>query len=61
MSRPLMLAIALASIGGLAILTIHAAADRGFTILSALSLLVVGLLAVGIIGALLEHDDGGEE
>ncbi len=56
-----MLAIALVSLVGFAILTVHAAADRGFTIFFALSLLIVGFLAVGIIGALLERDDGGEE
>lgn len=34
--------------------TIYAAVDRGFTVLTILSLLVVGVLAVGILGALLE-------
>jgi hypothetical protein len=47
-------------LGGFAALTIHAAIDQGFTILSVISLLIIGLLAVGILGAIWEEppDDG---
>lgn len=47
-----MLAVTLLFLVGFTTLTIHAALDRGFTILSAISLLVVGLLAIGILGAI---------
>lgn len=33
--------------------TVYAAFDRGFTVLTIVSLLVVGVLAIGILGALL--------
>lgn len=47
-----MLAVTLLFLVGFTTLTIHAAIDRGFTILSVISLLVVGLLAIGILGAI---------
>ncbi|MCD6725839.1 MAG: hypothetical protein LT070_01190 [Solirubrobacteraceae bacterium] len=50
--RGVMLAVTLLFLVGFTTLTIHAALDRGFTILSAISLLVVGLLAIGILGAI---------
>ncbi len=34
------------------ILTIYAAIDRGFTILSVVSILILALLSIGILGAL---------
>jgi hypothetical protein len=57
--RTIMLAVAIASIAGFLYLTIYAAADRGFTILTVVSVLIVLLLGIGIVGALLEqpHDD----
>jgi len=59
MGRALMLAIAVASIAGFLFLTIYAAADRGFTVLTVVSVLIVLMLGIGIVGALLErpHDD----
>lgn len=44
-------------IGGFLILTIHAAFDRGFSILIVLSVLIVGLMAIGIIGAIWDGFD----
>ncbi len=55
MTRTAMLAIVLVSLVGFAAITISAAADRGFTILTVLSLLIVGFLGIGIIGALLQQ------
>ena len=54
-----MLAVAVASIAGFLFLTIYAAADRGFTVLTVVSVLIVLVLGIGIVGALLErpHDD----
>lgn len=59
MARKAMLAVAVASIAGFLYLTIYAAADRGFTVLTIVSVLIVLLLGIGIVGALLEqpHDD----
>ncbi len=34
------------------VLTIYAAIDRGFTILSVVSILILALLSIGILGAL---------
>ena len=58
--RSAMLALAAVSIAGFLFLTIYAAADRGFTILTVLSILIVFLLGVGIIGALLEQPPDDE-
>ena len=58
--RTLMLAVAVASIAGFLFLTVYAAVDRGFTILTILSVGIVFLLGVGIVGALLEHRNDDE-
>jgi hypothetical protein len=52
MTRFAVLALALAFIIGFAALTVRAVAERGFTLASLLSVLILVLLAVGIIGAL---------
>jgi hypothetical protein len=52
MRRTLVLAVALAFIAGFAFLTVSAAVERGFTLASLISVLILLLLAVGIIGAL---------
>ena len=59
MARKAMLAVVVASIAGFLFLTIYAAADRGFTVLTVVSVLIVLMLGIGIVGALLErpHDD----
>ena len=59
MARTLMLAVVVASIAGFLFLTIYAAAARGFTVLTVVSVLIVLVLGIGIVGALLErpHDD----
>lgn len=58
--RTIMLAVAVVSLAGFLFLTIYAAADRGFTILTVLSVLILFLLGVGIIGALLEQPPDDE-
>ena len=55
--RLLVLAVALLFVGGLLALTIHAAAEGGVDILTALSVLVLALLGFGIIGALRHPPD----
>lgn len=50
--RGAMLGVSIVFIGSFLVLTIHAALDRGFTILIVLSVLIVGLMAIGIIGAI---------
>lgn len=59
-ARQLMLGVAIVSLAGFLFITIYAAIDRGFTILSALSILIFFVLGVGIVGGLVEyarHDD----
>ena len=51
--RALILIIVLLAIAGLGALTLKAAADGGFDILTVLSLLVLALFAFGIVGALM--------
>ena len=58
--RTIMLAVAIAAIAGFLYLTIYAAADRGFTILTVVSVLIVLLLGIGIVGALLEQPPDDE-
>jgi hypothetical protein len=55
--RIAVLVAALVFVGALLALTIHAAAGGGVDILTALSVLVLALLGVGIVGALL-HPPG---
>jgi hypothetical protein len=57
MSRSAMLAIVVVFLVGFAGMTVYAAIDRGFTILSVASLLIIGLLGVGVVGALLQPPD----
>jgi hypothetical protein len=52
MARFAVLALALAFIIGFAALTLRSVAERGFTLASLLSVLILVLLAVGIIGAM---------
>jgi hypothetical protein len=52
MTRFAVLVLALVFIVGFAALTLRAIADRGFTLASLLSVLILVLLAVGIIGAM---------
>jgi uncharacterized membrane protein YdcZ (DUF606 family) len=52
-----MLATTIAFLTGFLVLTIYAAVDRGFTILSVVSLLVLLLMAVGILGAIWQGPD----
>ena len=58
--RTLILSATLLFLAAFAALTIHAAWDRGFTILSVISLLIIGLLAVGILGAIWEDPPDDE-
>ncbi len=52
MGRTLALSASLALIGLLAILTIDVAVENGVDVLVVLSLLILGLLGVGVVGAL---------
>ncbi len=52
MRRILVLGAVLVFIAGFAFLTLAAIVEQGFTIASLLSILILGLLAVGIVGAL---------
>jgi len=52
--RTLLLTTTLVFLVAFAALTIHAAWDRGFTILSVISLLIIGLMGIGIVGAIWE-------
>ena len=56
-SRTLVLLASLAIIGLLAALTIKVMIEDGFTILVALSLLIVGMLGFGVIGALTTDEE----
>jgi hypothetical protein len=53
MTRILVLIVALVFIGGLAFLTFSAIASQGFTLAGFVSIFIVALLAIGIIGALI--------
>ena len=58
--RTLILSATLLFLTAFAALTIHAAWDRGFTILSVISLLIIGLMGVGIVGAIWEDPPDDE-
>jgi hypothetical protein len=58
--RTIMLTVAVVSLGGFLFLTVYAAIDRGFTVLTVLSVFIVFLMTVGIIGALFEHPPDDE-
>lgn len=53
MTRRIVLAVALLFLAGFAFLTLSAVSQQGFTLLSAVSILVLVLLGVGIVGAML--------
>jgi hypothetical protein len=55
--RGAILLVALLSVGGLLVLTVHAAIQGGVDILTALSGLVLALFLFGIVGALLHPPD----
>jgi len=52
MRRVVVLGLALVFIAGMAFLTFSAVVERGFTLASLLSVLIVLMLAIGIVGAL---------
>jgi hypothetical protein len=53
--RGLILGGTLVFLLGFTALTVYAAVDRGFTILSVISLLIIGLMGIGIVGAIWEE------
>ncbi len=55
--RGAILVLALAFVGALLGLTIHAAAEGGVDILTVLSAIVLALLGFGIVGALMHPPD----
>ncbi len=58
--RAAIFAVTLVFLGAFLAATIAAAVDRGFTVLSVVSLLIIVLLGIGIIGSML-HDPGGDD
>ena len=58
--RAALLGVSVVFLGAFLILTIHAAFDRGFSVLIVLSVLIVGLMAIGIIGAIWDGFDDDE-
>ncbi len=52
MTRLVVLGLALVFIAGMAFLTFAAVIERGFTLASLLSVLIVLMLGIGIVGAL---------
>jgi len=58
--RTLILGGTLLFLVGFAVLTVYAAVDRGFTILSVISLLIIGLMGIGIVGAIWEEPPDDE-
>ena len=58
MRRAIVLAVAFVFLLGFFGITVYAAIDRGFTVMTVISLLVVGIMAVGIFGALGGPADG---
>jgi hypothetical protein len=58
--RTLILGGTLLFLVGFAALTVYAAVDRGFTILSVISLLIIGLMGIGIVGAIWEEPPDDE-
>lgn len=57
MRRALLLAVSFVFLAGFFGITIYAAMDRGFTILTVVSILVIALMAIGIFGALAGPSD----
>lgn len=58
--RNAMLAITTVFLFAFAAMTIYAAADRGFTILSVFSILILILLGIGILGGLWQQPPDDE-
>ena len=58
--RAALLGVSVVFLGAFLILTIHAALDRGFSVLTVLSILIVGLMGIGIIGAIWDAFDDDE-
>lgn len=56
-ARTFVLALCLLLVGGLAVLTVKVAIDDGVTVLVVISLLLLGLVGVGVFGALLDTRD----
>lgn len=52
MRRVTMMAVAFVFLAGFFGLTVYAALDRGFTVVTVVSLLVIAVMAIGIFGAL---------
>ena len=55
--RIIMLTVASVSLLGFLFLTVYAAIDRGFTVLTVLSILILIVLSIGVLGALFEQSD----
>jgi len=58
--RAALLAVSIVFLGGFLALTVHAALDRGFTILTFTSLVILALMGIGIIGAIWQRFDDDE-
>ncbi len=58
--RTVLLTTTILFLGAFAASTIYAAIDRGFTILSVISLLVIGVMGIGIVGAIWEQPPDDE-
>ncbi|CAB4877378.1 unannotated protein [freshwater metagenome] len=58
--RRVVLTCATLFVGAFLVLTLFAAIDRGFTILSVLSLAIVALIAIALIGVIREGPGGDE-
>jgi predicted membrane channel-forming protein YqfA (hemolysin III family) len=58
--RTVLLAVTIVFLAGFLGITVYAVADEGFSILSAVSFLVLALMGIGILGAIWEEppDDG---
>ena len=57
MRRATMMAVAFVFLAGFFGLTVYAALDRGFTVVTVISLLVIAVMAIGIFGALATPGD----
>ena len=55
--RAALLGVSVVFLGGFLILTVHAAFDRGFSVLTVLSILIIGLMGIGIVGAIWDGFD----
>ncbi len=55
--RGVLITVSVVFLGGFLAMTIYAAIDRGFTILSVTSLFVIVLMGIGILGAIWQRFD----